>query len=100
MGRRLLPGLLAAWLAIGASDNDIFGSELLEQDEAENRRHLSSSVEDLGGLLCREQRLLAGLAAFHAEASAGASGGQGEAAGRLLRALDSLARHRWAAREG
>ena len=46
------------------ADNDIFGEELLDQDEEENRQHLASSVEDLGKLLCQEQNLLKSFAEF------------------------------------
>ena len=46
------------------ADNDIFGEELLDQDEEENQQHLASSVEDLGALLCQEQILLKSLTEF------------------------------------
>ena len=54
-----------------ACDNDIFGDDLVYQDMEETLRHLASSVEDMGDLFCREQRLLQALAIFHSSASNG-----------------------------
>ena len=60
---------LATSAAKVACDNDIFGDELIEQDKEETLRHLASSVEDMGDLFCREQRLLQALANFHGSAA-------------------------------
>ena len=54
-----------------ACDNDIFGDDLVYQDMEETLRHLASSVEDMGDLFCREQRLLQALATFHSSAANG-----------------------------
>ena len=62
---------LATSVAMVACDNDIFGDDLVYQDMEETLRHLASSVEDMGDLFCREQRLLQALAIFHSSASNG-----------------------------
>ena len=62
---------LATSVAIVACDNDIFGDDLVEQDKEETLRHVASSVEDMGDLFCREQRLLQALETFHSSASNG-----------------------------
>ena len=62
---------LATSVAKVACDNDIFGDELVEQDKEEILQHLASSVEDMGDLFCREQRLIQALATFHGSATNG-----------------------------
>ena len=107
MGSLLMLLFLATSVAIVACDNDIFGDDLVEQDKEETLRHLASSVEDMGDLFCREQRLLHALATFHSSASNGMDFSsrlqktfypsvtvEDKAMSKLLRIAGSLEKHR------
>ena len=46
------------------SDNDVFGDDLIHVNEQDIQKHVASSVENLGELLCSEQELIHKLLAF------------------------------------
>ena len=60
----ILSGVVCVLTAVTYADNDVFGDDLIDINTEDINKHVASSVENLGELLCSEQKLLDSLIDF------------------------------------
>merc|ERR1712106_398519 len=60
----ILSGVVCILTVVTYADNDVFGDDLIDISTEDINKHVASSVENLGELLCSEQKLLDSLIDF------------------------------------